>query len=129
MSWREFGNVMLLVAAGLSCLFGLLYAIAAPWYRSAMGRSILSVLLSLGVGMLYFSWAANHPARPDHFYVIRALIFCGIASAQGVSVTLFAKAQIKGGIHRGDNNELENARKVLRDAAGQSGDGGAARLP
>lgn len=130
MSWKDFGNLMLVIAAGLSCLFGILYAFAAPWYRSAMGRSILSVLASLGFGMVYFGWAATHPqVRPDHFYTIRALIFCGIALAQGASVTLFLKAQLKGGIHRGDSNELENARKVVRDASGLAGDGGSAELP
>jgi peptidoglycan/LPS O-acetylase OafA/YrhL len=129
MNWREFGNVMLIVAAGLSCLFGILYALAAPWYRSAMGRSILSVLVSLGIGMIYFSWAANHTGRPEQFWAIRALIFCGITAAQGVSVTLFLKAQLKGGIHRGDSNELENARQVVRDADGVAGDGGGADLP
>jgi hypothetical protein len=110
MTWREFGDAVLIVATVLSCLFGLLYAIAAPWYRSAMGRSILSVLVSLGIGMMYFSWAANHTARPEHFYIIRALIFCGISCGLAASVTLFAKAQLKGGIHRGDKNELEDAR-------------------
>jgi hypothetical protein len=96
MSWREFGNLAILAVAILSALFALLYAFIAPWYRTAMGRALFSVLASLAIGVAYFGWAIFHVPLPPAFFPMRALIFLAIAGSIGSSAILLVRAQIKG---------------------------------
>ncbi len=110
MGWQEVGDVALIATATAVTTFGLVYAFAAPWYRSPLGRSIFAVLASMGLGMGYFTWAVINRPVPVGFYPMRALIFIVIFTAVAAAVIFLLKAQWRGKPKEGKGNDLENAR-------------------
>lgn len=132
MDWKVFGNWVLVAAALLAFLFAILYSFTAPWYKSAIGRSLFGVLSSLAGGMVYFGWSVHHSPLPRSFYPLRALIFSAIAASVGASVILLARAQWGGHPKRekdADEVELEEPRQVDSDGASGGSDGRRHRLP
>lgn len=126
MNWREFGNLMLAATGVLSVIFVAMYGLAAPWYRSSMGRALFAVLFSLAGGITYFVWSVHHVPLPAGFFPMRALIFTIMAFSIGSSVILFARAQMTGHPKRKrDPHGLENAWQGNRHGPRGRSDGGA----
>jgi hypothetical protein len=110
--WRSYGDLALMVAAGTAGLFCLLYAATAPWYRTALGRSLFSTLLTLSVAIGYFTWAVNRRGQPlpDNFYPMRAGLFTLLAFSLASSTFFLTRAQLRGRPKRRYQDELEDAR-------------------
>lgn len=130
MSWREFGNWMLVATGIFSAVFVVMYGLAAPWYRSSMGKALFAVLFSLAGGIAYFVWSVHHSPLPAGFYPMRALIFTAMAVSIGSSVILFARAQVTGHPKRKKvRHGLEDAWEGNRYGPRGRSDGGSDGVP
>lgn len=127
MSWKLYGDWAFYAAAVVAVSFALLYLTIAPWWETATGRNVMAVMGSFAAAFAYFAWAIANNGIPRGFYPVRALLFTGIALAIGWRIWMLIRVQL---LHRHSkpkegNDEMEDARQVNRNAAGDDRHGGA----
>jgi hypothetical protein len=108
-SWQTYGNWAFFAAAVAAVLFALLYLAFAPWWKTATGRNIMSVMGALAISFAYFAWVISMGGVPASFYPVRAILFTCIALAIGWRVWMFFRVQILQR-KRDKRDELEDAR-------------------
>lgn len=93
MSWKEYGDIAFFAAAASSLVFVLVYAVLAPWYRSATGRNIMFVMATLAGAMCYFAVAIAFGVAPG-IWPVRAILFTLLFSAITWRIVLLLRAQL-----------------------------------
>lgn len=111
-AWAIAGDIAFNLFFLFCLLFVLLYAIISPWYRSQMGRNIMTLMAALattGLYSIYANWlsrradpeafenairAAQEVYYPTGFWQIRFVIFATLALAVLWRIVILVKAQI-----------------------------------
>jgi hypothetical protein len=94
-AWRLAGEYAFYAFTGATVLFILLYGVLAPWWRSATGRNIMTLMGALAVACVYFTWAyVREGGLPPAFLPIRFCIFVVLFLAVSWRVVLFVREQI-----------------------------------
>lgn len=109
MGWKAFGDIAFYACAISTATFALLYLFFAPWWRSETGRNIMAVMGSVALAFVYFAWVIALGGVPHAFYPIRALLFCGIASAVSWRVWILVRRHIIPSL-KGVKADVEDAR-------------------
>jgi hypothetical protein len=91
------GNALVVLTAVLAWAFCVLYHFLAPWWRSTMGRNVMTyglvvaAVLSLSVVRLAFGAAVDTP----WFSVLRLVVFAGVPLAIGWRIAILVRLQIR----------------------------------
>lgn len=111
-TWEMMGDISINAFYILCLVFVLLYATLSPWYRTQMGRNIMTLmgaLAAIGIYGIYANYlsrkadpdayaAAVRAARAIHyplgFWQIRFFLFAVLAIAVGWRIMIFVKYQI-----------------------------------
>lgn len=110
--WAAAGDIAFNAFFFFTLLFVLLYATISPWWRTQMGRNIMTLMTALaatgvyGIYANYLSRKANPEAYeaairaakavhyPLGFWQIRFVLFAVLAIAVGWRIMIFVKYQI-----------------------------------
>lgn len=110
--WKMIGDIAINAFYLLCLVFVLLYATLSPWYRTQMGRNIMTLMAALaaiGIYGIYANYlsrkadpeayaAAVKAAQAVHyplgFWQIRFFLFAVLAIAVGWRIMIFVKHQI-----------------------------------
>lgn len=110
--WAAAGDIAFNAFFFFTLLFVLLYATISPWWRTPMGRNIMTLmgaLAAVGIYSIYANWlsrkadperydAAVQAARevyyPHGFWQIRFIIFATLALAVLWRIVILVKAQV-----------------------------------
>lgn len=110
--WATAGDIAYNAFFIFTLLFVLLYAIISPWYRTQMGRNIMTLMGALaatGLYSIYANWmsrrtdpeafenavrAAQEVYYPTGFWQVRFIIFTTLALAVLWRIVILVKAQI-----------------------------------
>lgn len=97
-------GLYLLVAVPYS-LFVILYATRSPWYRTAMGRSLLlskAVIAALSVHAVLSLWFGDYPGRD----MVRVFVVGGAITAGWTQLTLLIIEQRRARACREETKEI-----------------------
>jgi len=89
------GNALVIITTALAWLFCVLYHFMAPWWRSEMGRNIMTyglvvaVVLSLSVVRIVSDAVVETP----WFSVLRLITFAGVPVAIGWRIAILLRVQ------------------------------------
>lgn len=128
--WADAGDLAVNAFSLFALLFVLLYATISPWYRTQMGRNIMTLMGALaatGLYSIYANWlsrradpeafekavrASQEVYYPLGFWQIRFILFATLAFAVLWRIIILVKAQI---LTRRDNKiKKERGRHDLR---------------
>lgn len=127
--WATAGDIAVNAFYFFTLLFVLLYATISPWYRTQMGRNIMTLMGALaatGVYSIYANWlsrrndpeafenavrAAQEVYYPTGFWQIRFVIFATLALAVLWRIVILVKAQV---LARRDNKAKKEQDHDLR---------------
>lgn len=105
MGWKLYGDIAFYACAFTNLTFCILYCALAPWWRTATGRNIMTVMGSLAIALGYFSWAISIGGTPPGFYPVRALLFTSIAAAIGWRIVMFVRQHLIRSLHKEERTE------------------------
>lgn len=114
--WLQAGECAFYAFTTATVLFMILYGTLSPWWRTPTGRNIMTLMSSLGVAGVYFSWAYERGGPlPEGFYPVRFVIFFALFLAVSWRVVLFTREQIlvrreNRSSAKGNQHDLENVR-------------------
>lgn len=130
--WATAGDVAFNAFFLFTLLFVLLYAIISPWYRTQMGRNIMTLMGAIaatGVYSIYANWLSrrNDPEAfenavramqkvqyPAGFWQIRFILFAILALAVVWRIMILVKAQLLARRNNSQPNEKGNDSHDLR---------------
>lgn len=92
------GNILVIITALLSWVFIVQYHLMAPWWRSEIGRqmmtysAVVAVLLTLSTVRIAGGAGVDTP----WFAVVRLVVFAGVPIAIGWRIAILWRAQRRG---------------------------------
>ena len=95
------GNIVVTIAAVLGWIFVVQYHLSAPWWRSEMGRhmmtysAVVAAVLTLSVVRIVGGAGLDTP----WFVLLRLIVFCGVPVAIGWRIVILWRAQRRDGRH------------------------------
>lgn len=96
MSADTIAVMLILIAAPAQTLFALIYGFASPWWRSLIGRALLTKALGLALLIdisLLYQWLGDDYALRD---VVRISVYTLIACGAWLQLTALLAEKVKG---------------------------------
>lgn len=113
---RVVGDALVVSAAVLAVAFCVLYHLVAPWWRSELGRHIMTysavvaAVLTLSVVRMIGGASLDTP----WFGVLRLVVFGGVPAALLWRIVILLRIQRRGGRHTGNGQEPSGSGRPSR---------------
>lgn len=94
---RTAGNILLLLSGSLATAFVVLYWVTAPWWRTDIGRNIMSLMFAIAAVLDLSVIRVFAPVTADMlwFSVLRLVVFALVPVVLGMRLWLLWKVQIR----------------------------------